>query len=134
MSSPSIVKSAATSVFVFLGEKYLMGNQDLMAKLKYSAAIGASVYVSGLVSSSIVGTPDQPVSGQFYNVKTVQQRIVELSLGTAAGFIVNKFGVEPSYEFGNPSTMKRLGLLIGAEILGEYVNDYYTTQALSYLS
>lgn len=133
MSSP-LIKSVATSGFVFLGEKYLLGNENLMNKVKYSAAIGASVYVSGLVSSGVLGTPDEPVAGQFYSMKTVQQRVIELSLGVGSGYLVNKMFVEPNYDFGSPNTMKRIGIVVGAEVLGEYVADYFNTRALSYLA
>ena len=106
---------------------------DIKLSLMYGSALAAGNIVSvQLMSAGII--PDflgknLPTS-TMYNGATVQERVIELSMSTAAGFALNKFVLK------NDSTMhisQKLLTIVAIDFVSEYISDYIGGRSLSYL-
>ena len=120
----------ATSVAI---DMLLYKQTNIQNSLMYGGALAAGNIVSvQLMSSGII--PDflgknLPTS-TMYNGATVQERVIELSMSTAAGFALNKFVLK------NDSTMhisQKLLTIIAIDFASEYISDYIGGRSLSYL-
>jgi uncharacterized membrane protein YgaE (UPF0421/DUF939 family) len=66
----------------------------------------------------------------LFSGKTLEHRLVEVSLGTSAALLVNTF-VLPS---SRGTLMAQAGIVLLSDFIGEYVADYAKSKPLSYLS
>ena len=106
---------------------------NIQNSLLYGGALAAGNLVSVQIMSSGM-IPDflgksLPTS-TLYNGATVQERIIELSLSTGAGFALNKFVLK------NDSSMelsKKILTIISIDFISEYISDYIGGRSLSYL-
>jgi hypothetical protein len=129
----SVVKPVATAAFVAAAEKYYFKNNDLKSIAMYSAAIGASSFAASIVAPQI--TPDLGLNiGTMVSGKAVEERVVELAFGVGAAYGLNTFILRNNFDFKAPETIKRIGLLVAAEVGGEFVSDFFAGQPLNYFA
>jgi hypothetical protein len=130
-----ICKPLVVAGLIAVSEKYVFGVNDMSSTGMYAAAVGASVLASGVLGKMVIGDVDNLSSGSdMYNMKTVSQRVVELSMGVGASYALNTYVIKNTFDFSNRETLKRIGVLIAAEIGGEFICDYINGRQLSYLA
>ena len=66
----------------------------------------------------------------LFSCKTLEHRLIEVSLGTSAALLVNTF----VYKASRGTLMAQAGIVLLSDFIGEYVSDYAKSQPLSYLS
>ena len=132
MSSNQLVKTGIAVGIAALLDKYVMGVDDLQRNLIFGSVSAGSLF-AGTFASQLVA-PAVSISGgnSLFQNKTIAERAVELSVGSAVGYAVNRYALNNDY---NPSEMtKRIGCLALTDLTSEYISDYIFGQPLDYLS
>ena len=132
MSSNTIVKSGIAVGVAAVLDHYVMDIPDLQRNLIFGAVSAGSLF-AGTVASQMIA-PAVSISGgnSLFQNKTIAERAVELSVGSAVGYAVNRYALNNDY---NPSEMtKRLGVLVLTDVVSTYASDYVFGQPLDYLS
>jgi hypothetical protein len=130
----SILKPVVTAAAVAAGEKFIFGNTDMKSIAMYAGAVGASSVAASFIAPAV--SPNLGSLGTLVSGKEVGERVVELAFGVGAAWGVNKF-VLMNGNFNNwrdPSTMKRIGVLVAAEIAGELASDIVAGRPLNYFA
>jgi hypothetical protein len=65
----------------------------------------------------------------FGNGKGVSQRITEIGLGTGASFVLNTYVLKNTSFRDN--YMNQIGVIIAADLAGEYISDYVAGRPLA---
>ena len=66
------------------------------------------------------------------DVKTLETRMLEVSLGAGATYAINKFAL--NNDLRPNELLQKVGVIIAADFLGEYIDDYMNNRALSFLN
>ena len=70
-------------------------------------------------------------SGSFMDARTLEGRILEIGLGTGATYGLNKFVFNNDL---NPNDlMKKVGVIVAADVIGEYITAYIEGRPRSFL-
>ena len=131
-SSPSnsdfIIKPASTAVVAFAINNFILKENDMQKSMYLAAAAGLGVLGGGYIGSMI--PPMNFGSQQFFdNGKGVSARIAEIGVGTAGAFILNTYVLKNSSFRDN--YMNQIGVIIAADLAGEYITDYVAGRALA---
>ena len=128
LSNPLFLKGTSSFAYSFLIDKFVFKNNSL----SQNAIFGAGV-TSGLLIGQSLGAyipeivPDQ---AGLYQGKLVSQRIVEISVGSTTGYIINAYVFKNDYE--RSSWMKKIGAILLVDVLSEYTVDYLVGNNLGY--
>ena len=133
LENHEIIKAVSGGVAASLIGHYLSYGTEINTEyLKYSLMFG------GVVSAGLLGaglaTPalaaQQNGNTQWFSVKTLQHRAIEVGLGTTGVVLFNRY-----VSMTTPQSMIRTaGIVLAADFIGEYVADYATKQPLSYFA
>lgn len=133
LENHEIIKAVSGGVAASLIGHYLSYGTEINTEyLKYSLMFG------GVVSAGLLGaglaTPALPAqqtgNTQWFSVKTLQHRAIEVGLGTTGVVLFNRY-----VSMTTPQSMIRTaGIVLAADFIGEYVADYATKQPLSYFA
>ena len=122
MISDSIVKPITAGIVAAGLDIYYLKNSNMNSAMMFGATVAGSTLVSEMVSKmapSVVGTKFQ----------SLQERVIEVSLTTGGGYIINRFILKNDY---NPSNFMNKTAIIGvSNFVGEYVSDYLAGRSLS---
>lgn len=133
LENHEIIKAVSGGVAAsVIGHHLSYGTEINTEYLKYSLMFG------GVVSAGLLGaglaTPalaaQQKGNTQWFSVKTLQHRAIEVGLGTTGVVLFNRY-----VSMTTPQSMIRTaGIVLAADFIGEYVADYATKQPLSYFA
>ena len=131
MSSDYVIKPLATASTVFLIETFVFNETDQTKALTFSAAAAIGTYGGMVIGSSL---PDMSSTLPIYlgNGKGLLQRVAEVGFGGSASFVLNRYVLKNSSYREN--IMNKIGTLIVADIVGEYVADYIAGRPLAILN
>ena len=65
------------------------------------------------------------------DVKTLETRMLEVSLGTAATYGINKFVL--NNDIRPNDLLQKAGVIVAADFISEYIDDYMNNRPLSFL-
>ena len=133
LSNHEIIKAVSGGVAAGAIGHYLSYGTEINSEyLKYSlmftgVATGGFI-IAGLASPNLAAK--QPSNTQWFSAKTLEQRVIEVGLGTASIVLFNRY-----VSMTTPQSMIRTaGIVLASDIIGEYVADYATSQPLSYFA
>ena len=129
MSNSNFIKPIAMAGCVIVGDKYLLGENDMNRSLYLGIAGGAGVYAASLVAPMLPLESMLP-DGSFTDSKTLELRLVEVAGAVGVSFVLNKY-VLKNDPFINIQYDK-LALLAGADFVSEYIDDYLAGRPLSF--
>ena len=67
----------------------------------------------------------------MYDVKTLETRVVEIGIAGLGGYALNKFVLNNDIR---PNDMlQKVGLIVAADFVSEYVDDYMSGRELAFL-
>ena len=133
LENHEIIKAVSGGVAASLIGHYLSYGTEINSEyLKYSLMFG------GVVSAGLLGaglaTPalaaQQSGNTQWFSVKTLQHRAIEVGLGTTGVVLFNRYVSRTAPQ----SMIRTAGIVLAADFIGEYIADYATKQPLSYLA
>jgi hypothetical protein len=130
-SSDYMIKPLATAGLVVALDQFFLNESNINNSIIFAASAGAGVYAGMMVGSSL---PDLSESLPVFlgNGKGLMQRVAEVGFGTGVGFAVNKFVFKNSGYRENMTN--KLGVLVAADIGGEYITDFLAGRPLSITS
>ena len=130
-SSDYMIKPLATAGLVVALDQFFLNESNINNSIIFAASAGAGVYAGMMIGSSL---PDMSESLPVFlgNGKGLMQRVAEVGFGTGIGFAVNKFVFKNSGYRENMAN--KLGVLVAADIGGEYITDFLAGRPLSITS
>jgi hypothetical protein len=129
MSNTSLIKPIAMAGCVIAGDKYILGETNLMRSAYFGVSGAAGVYLAQLVAPMVPLEKYLP-SGSFTDSKTLELRLLEVGGGSLVGFALNRYILQndPNYSI----RVNKLAILAGADFVAEYIDDYMAGRPLSF--
>jgi hypothetical protein len=114
-------------------DNLVCGQTNVQRNAMFGASVGAGIFAASLATSmipdiSFLSMPDYGIDG-----KTVGVRVVEIGLGTGAAFVLSQYVLKTG-DFAGSNLTKKIGIVFAADFIGEYAQDYLTTQPLSFFA
>jgi hypothetical protein len=133
-TSHTFIKAATAGVLSAGLDNYLNNTartnpQVIMKNATFGGIVASSIIASDYIAPTFTHLVPIPDTALFSG-KTLEHRLVEVSLGTSATLLVNTF-VLPS---SRGTLMSQAGIVLLSDFIGEYVSDYIKSKPLSYLS
>ena len=129
MSNTNFIKPLAMAGVVMAGDKYILGETDMMRSAYFGAAGAIGVFSAQLVAPMVPFEKFLP-NGSFTDAKTLELRLLEIGGAVGVGFVLNR------YVLNNDPTVypdpKKLALIAGADFVAEYIDDYIAGRPLSF--
>ena len=127
-NSDFIIKPLSTAALAVAINQFILKENDMQKSMYLGAAAGLGVAAGGYVGS-MIPPMNFGNSAYFGNGKGVSARIAEIGLGTAGAFVLNTYVLKNS-SF-NDNYMNVIGVIIAADLAGEYITDYISGRALA---
>ena len=116
-------------------DKFIYKSPLLKNTVILGACIGGSNYVaSSLQESGMIPTISiaETYNSETINIKTIEQRLIELSLGIGSAYAVNTIVLKNMRP--NLPIQDILFIFGGSSVISEYLTDYMFSKKLSYLA
>jgi hypothetical protein len=127
-NSDFIIKPLATGAVAVAINQFILKENDMNKSLYLGVASAV-----GVAGGQFVGSMIPPMNfGQqayFGNGKGVSQRIAEIGLGTGGAFVLNTYVLKNTSFRDN--YINQIGVIIAADLAGEYISDYVAGRALA---
>ena len=108
-------------------DKYALNQQNLNNSIYFGIAGAVGIFGAQIVTPLI---PRQG-SGTMIDPRTLEGRVLEVGLGTGATYALNKFVFLNDL---NPNDlMMKVGVIVAADFVAEYIDDYLAGRPLSFL-
>jgi hypothetical protein len=132
--SHTFIKSATAGVIAAGLDNYLNNtartNPQIIARnATFGAIVAGSIISSDYIAPTFTHLVPIPDTALFSG-KTLEHRLIEVSLGTSAALLVNTFVFQAS----RGTLMSQAGIVLLSDFIGEYVADYAKSKPLSYLA
>jgi len=96
----------------------VLSNSYLMQRsLTFGALVGGSIFVSGMIAPSLTHMGGAS-NASFYSMKSLEERLIETTLGAGIAIGANKYLQTSSLDF-----MKSVGVIVLSDIVGEAIAD-----------
>ena len=127
--SNSFYKPVVGAALVVAGDKLILQNRNMNSSLVLGAAAGTAFYLSKNIVKML---PNQSGGDNaMYDVKTLETRLAEIGIASVGGYALNKFVLNNDLR---PNEMlQKVGLILAADFVSEYVDDYLTGRPLEFL-
>ena len=127
--SNSFYKPVVGAALVVAGDKLILQNRNMNSSLILGAAAGTAFYLSKNIVKML---PNQSGGDNaMYDVKTLETRLAEIGIASVGGYALNKFVLNNDLR---PNDMlQKVGLILAADFVSEYVDDYLTGRPLEFL-
>jgi len=131
-----VVKAVSSGIIAGALDNYVNegGNMDARSvgrSAGFGTIVGGAIYASNYIAPSFTNLVPIPDTS-FFSGKTLEHRLIEVALGSASAIALGRSGV-----FGtvimDRDIPKKVGIILIADVLGEYVADYVHSKPLSYL-
>ena len=130
MASSAYIKPIATGVAAAL-DRFVLNNVDNTSMAYFGGAVTAGVFASTLFSAYLPDMSSVVSDTAYYKSKEVEKRILEVAFGTGASYAINTYILKNTNYYDD--IYKRLGVIVAADFIGEYISDYMTGEPLQYL-
>ena len=123
----SNLKPIITGAVIVALDKYALNQQNLNNSIYFGIAGAVGIFGAQIVTPLI---PNQG-SGTMIDPRTLEGRVLEVGLGTGATYALNKFVFLNDL---NPNDlMMKVGVIVAADFVAEYIDDYLAGRPLSFL-
>ena len=134
LQNEDLVKAGICSVSVLAIDKFYFKSTSMKNSLILAGAVGGSNYIANVIMkknivpdfSSSIGTG----SVGLYATKTVETRIIEISLGVASAYGINTLILKNQKTL---SIVELMLLFVSPSIIAEVISDYLYNRPISYL-
>ena len=127
--SNSFYKPVVGAALVVAGDNLILQNRNMNSSLALGAAAGTVFYLSKNIVKLL---PNQSGGDNaMYDVKTLETRLAEVGIAGLCGYALNKFVLNNDLR---PNDMlQKIALIVGADFVSEYVDDYMSGRPLAFL-
>ena len=127
-NSDFIIKPLSTAAVAVLINQFILKEND-MQKSMYLGIAAAGGVAAGSFVASMIPPMNFGNTAYFGNGKGVSARIAEIGIGSAGAYVLNTFVLKNSSFRDN--YMNQIGVIIAADLAGEYITDYVAGRALA---
>ena len=116
-------------------DKFIYKSPNIKNTLILASVAGASNYMASILQAANMIPSLQAIeayNSESINIKTIEQRIIEISLSGLGAYTVNNQILKNMRP--NLSIQDCLMLFVAPSVIAEYVTDYIFGQKLSYLA
>ena len=124
-----MIKPLAMVAVVAAGDKYILGEPDMMRSFYLGVAGAVGVFAASSLAPMLPFEKLLP-NGAYMDSKTMELRLLEVGGAVGAGFAINRYILNNDRTL-NIQTDKML-LLAGADFVAEYIDDYVAGRPLSF--
>ena len=130
-SMSGYVKPVAGAITAVVLDKMVLMQPNMQSSLYFGGAVGAGLLLVSMFDTKIPSfLPDIPAIGA--TGETLSKRVLEITAGAGSAYVINRYVIKND---NNPQMMmKKLGVVIVSDFVGEYVSDYFSNRALSYFA
>ena len=115
---------------IVAADKFVLNQPNMNSSLHFGVAGVAGIYLAQNVSQMLPSNQGQITT--MIDVKTLETRMLEVSLGAAATYGINKFALKNDLK---PNELiQKIGVIVAADFVGEYIDDYIAGRPLSFLN
>ena len=127
--SKSFYKPVVGAALVVVGDNLILQNRNMNSSLALGAAAGTTFYLSKNIVKLL---PNQSGGNNaMYDVKTLETRLAEVGIAGLGGYALNKFVLNNDLR---PNDMlQKIALIVDADFVSEYVDDYMSGRPLACL-
>ena len=127
--SNSFYKPVVGAAVVVAGDKLILQNRNMNSSLVLGAAAGTAFYLSKNIVKML---PNQSGGDNaMYDVKTLETRLGEVTFARLGCYALNKFVLNNDLR---PNDMlQKIGLIVAADFVSEYVDDYMSNRPMEFL-
>ena len=131
-----VVKAVSSGIIAGALDNYVIENGAMNSSAMgrsagFGLVVGGAIYASHYIAPSFTNLVPM-ADTSFFHGKTLEHRLIEVALGSAAASGLGKTGFANNV-LPNRDIPKKLGIILIADVLGEYVADYVHSKPLSYL-
>jgi len=125
---------AISSGLVAAGLDNYMNERDgrnpnaISRNLTFGAVVAGSIVAADYIAPSLTNMVPIPDTALFSG-KTLEHRLIEVTIASGAAVGVSNYVFQSSLG----STVNKIGIIVLADIVGEYIADYAHSQPLTYL-
>jgi len=131
--SHATIKAFSAAVFAASLDAYLLKSRgtplNSLTFITFGAVVGGSFLIADMIAPDMTNMHHNG-NTTFFSAKTIEHRLIELSLGGGTALAANRF----IFKASSSDLMTQAAIVAGANFLGEYVADYMTSQPLSYFA
>ena len=125
----SNLKPFLTGGAIIALDKFVLNQQDMNSSLYFGVAGVAGLFASQLLVPMLPN--NQGTFSDMVDTKTLETRVLEVGLGTGATFAINKFVL--NNDIRPNDLLQKVGVIVAADFISEYIDDYMNNRALSFL-
>jgi hypothetical protein len=103
---------------------------DLKKSLAFGASVGAGIALGSFTARTLI--PDTTPTATFANGKQIGSRLLEILSGSSSAFLVNKYVLKNSTD--KVSVLKKMAVILVADVAGEYACDYMAGRPLAFVA
>ena len=125
----SNLKPFLTGGLIIALDKFVLNQQDMNSSLYFGVAGVAGLFASQLIVPMLPN--NQGTLSDMVDTKTLETRVLEVGLGTGATFAINKFVL--NNDIRPNDLLQKAGVIVAADFISEYIDDYMNNRPLSFL-
>ena len=128
--SNSNLKPFLVGGLIVAADKFILNQPNMNSSLYFGISGVVGIYLAQNLKQMLPSNQGQ--ISTMIDVKTLETRLLEVSLGTAATYGINKFALKNDLK---PNELiQKVGIIVAADFVGEYIDDYMNNRALSFLN
>ena len=115
---------------IVAADKFILNQPNMNSSLYFGASGIIGIYLAQNLKQMLPSNQGQ--ISTMIDVKTLETRLLEVSLGTAATYGINKFALKNDLK---PNELiQKIGVIVAADFISEYIDDYMNNRPLSFLN
>ena len=127
--SNSNLKPFLVGGLIIAADKFLLNQPNMNSSLYFGISGVAGIYLSQNLAQMLPSNQGQ--ISTMIDVKTLETRMLEVSLGAGATYAINKFALKNDLRPND--LLNKVGVILAADFIGEYLDDYIAGRPLSFL-
>ena len=114
---------------IIAADKFILNEQNMNSSLYFGVAGVAGIYAAQNLSQMLPSNQGQ--ISTMIDVKTLETRMLEVSVGAGATYAINKFAL--NNDLRPNDLLQKIGVIVAADFISEYIDDYMNNRPLSFL-
>lgn len=110
-------------------DRVVLKQTDIKKNISFGLSVGAGIGLGAVVANALP-IPDSPSS--FGNGKQIASRLIEVTSGSGSAYVVNRFVMKNDAD--KAGTIRKLGVILVSDVVGEYICDYANGRTLAYFA
>ena len=114
---------------IVAADKMILNQQDMKSSLYFGIAGVAGIYAAQNLAQMLPSNQGQ--ISTMIDVKTLETRMLEIGVGAGATYAINKFAL--NNDLRPNDLLQKIGVIVAADFVAEYIDDYMNNRPLSFL-